>query len=116
MRKSMHLGFLLFISLIFSGCASKQALYSWGPYQDQTYSYLKGESPEQQVVILEKHLVEANSTGKRLPPGFHAHVGLLYSKVGRDAEAAAMFELEKSSYPESTKFINNIKSGFGGSK
>jgi hypothetical protein len=108
--------FAIFFMILISGCASKQALYSWGPYQDEVYSYLKGEPPERQVEVLEKHLQESKSSGKRLPPGFYAHLGMLYSKVGRDSQAAEMFQLEQAEFPESTTFMKNLANGFRGLK
>lgn len=105
--------YLSIISLmILSGCAANKNLYNWGTYEPQVYNYFKGGSPEQQVLVLEKHLAEINAKGGMPPPGFYAHLAMLYGRTGRDSEVMGMFEMEKKIYPESTIFINNIISGF----
>lgn len=103
---------VLLATLVLSGCAVNKPLYGWGPYEPQTYAYFKGESPEAQVVVLEKHLADIKGKGEKPPPGLYAHLGMLYSKTGRDSEVAGMFEAEKRLYPESTVFLNNLVSGF----
>lgn len=110
--KNFGIGLTLASAILLTGCASNKSLYSWGPYESEVYSYLRGESPEEQVVKLEKHLTDMQSKNGVAPPGFYAHLGLLYSKTGRQAEVASMFEKEKALYPESAVFINNIMNGF----
>lgn len=99
-------------AIVLSGCATNKSLYSWGDYEGQVYSHFKGESPEQQILILEKQLVEIKSKGEVPPPGFYAHLGLLYEKAGKGGDVMAMFEEEKRIYPESTIFLTNISNGF----
>ncbi|MGL4507790.1 MAG: DUF4810 domain-containing protein [Aeromonas sobria] len=41
-----------------------------------------------------------------MPPGFHAHLAMLYAQQGRDNLALEHFEKEKQLFPESTTFIN----------
>ena len=108
--------FLLLCILGLFGCAQKGGLYSWGNYEAQTYNYYKGESPEAQVLALEKQMNEAKAKGQNLPPGFHAHLALLYEKTGKPNEMRAMFEAEKKLYPESSTYINNVLNGFKGLK
>lgn len=116
MNKFKKLATIVALSLSCFGCAVNQGLYEWGSYQGQVYSFLKGEPPEQQVVILEKQLADTKAAGKRPPPGFYAHLGLLYSKIGRDGEVAAMFEMERAAFPESNTFLQNVVNGFRGLK
>lgn len=109
--------FILFVVVLsaglLAGCATQRPpLYHWGHYNDQVYSYFKGEPLEKQIQFLEKDLEEAKYQGEKLPPGFYAHLGLLYEKGGRGEAARAMFELEKQMYPESTVFINNLFNQF----
>ena len=108
--------FFLFCVLLLTGCAQKGPLYSWGSYEAQTYSFFKGEPLEAQILVLEKQMVEAKDKGQVLPPGFHAHLALLYEKTGRSNEMRQMFEIEKRLYPESTTYVNNILNGFKGLK
>lgn len=112
MKKSFSI-ILIALILALTGCATNKNLYSWGTYEPQVYLYFKGESPEKQIIELENHLIEIKSKGSAPPPGFYAHLGMLYSKVGRESEVMNMFEMEKKIYPESAIFINNIINGFG---
>ena len=107
---------LLTCILVLQGCAQKGVLYSWGTYEAQTYNYFKGEPPEAQILVLEKHMVESREKGQALPPGFHAHLALLYEKTGKTNEMRQMFETEMKLYPESSIYINNILTGFKGLK
>lgn len=112
------IGFIISLVAVlsFSGCAANKNLYNWGSYEPQVYSYFKGDAPDKQVLELEKLLGEINAKGNFPPPGFYAHLGMLYSKIGRESEVMGMFELEKKTYPESAVFINNIINGFKVSK
>lgn len=104
-------------ALVLSGCASKQTtLYHWDNYEPQVYNYFKGEAPDAQILILEKQLGEANDKKLVVPPGFYAHLGLLYEKVGRSNDMLAMLDKEKKLYPESSVYIDNILNGFKGLK
>ncbi|MGL5537964.1 MAG: DUF4810 domain-containing protein, partial [Aeromonas veronii] len=60
----------------------------------------------EQIDRLEKNLQEANGKGEKVPPGFHAHLAMLYAQQGRDNLALEHFEKEKQLFPESTTFIN----------
>lgn len=95
------------VTVVLAGCANHKSLYSWGGYEDQVYSHFKGEAPDQQIIILEQQLFEINKNGTKPPPGFYAHLGLLYSKVGRESDVLEMFEREKTLYPESIVFLTN---------
>lgn len=91
------------------GCASTapQPLYQWGSYQAQVYAYMKGDgSPAEQYSALQKDLNEAQSKGRRLPPGFLAHMALLEMKLGQDDLAVTHLEQEKALYPESTGYVD----------
>lgn len=94
--------------LTLAGCATNSALYSWGPYENQVYAHFKNESPEEQILILEKHAQETQANGKKLPPGYRAHLGLLYSKVGREGDFLIALEQEKVAFPESSVYIDKL--------
>lgn len=104
--------FVLLLVLGTFGCAQKSNLYSWGSYETQTYNYFKGESQEAQLLILEKQRNESMAKGQVLPPGFHAHLALLYEKTGKTDDMYQMFEIEKKLYPESSIYINHLLTGF----
>lgn len=110
--KKINIYLTLAAAVALTGCATNKPLYGWGQYEPQIYEYFKGESPEQQIVTLEAHLGETESKGEKIPPGFYAHLGLLYAKVGKDAEFRTMLEKEKQLYPESSTYINNLNNKF----
>lgn len=91
------------------GCAqAPKPLYHWAGYQVQVYEYLKGEGagPQAQVLELESQQVNASAAGAALPPGFRAHLGMLYLQLGRTDEARRQWEAEKSSFPESAAYMD----------
>jgi hypothetical protein len=96
------------VVVVLSGCASNKDMYSWGQYEPQLHNYLNGESPEKLIVLMEKDLAAARQKDAKLPPGFYAHLGLLYKDVGRDQDFLAMINLEKNTYPDSTQYLNSL--------
>lgn len=113
-------GLCLFAALGLSGCARTKPLYQWNGYQPSVYDYLRnqGKSPEEQILALEEGVQEAAADGAKLPPGYLAHLGLLYLNVGRTDQAVAAWQQEKAQFPESAKYIDflmkNMKKKNGG--
>lgn len=100
---------LMLAAGVLAGCrTSNPGLYQWGSYQPQVYQHLKGESPNEQIATLEKDLQRMNADGKKAPPGFHAHLGMLYSMVGRNDLVATEFQEEKRLFPESTTYMDRL--------
>lgn len=100
-------GFLLLAATL-AGCVAPQPqLYTWGTYQDQVHSYLTSPDGDvvEQVAELERLQEEAKATNGVMPPGFHAHIGLLYASMGRVDQAATAFNAEKAQYPESAAYM-----------
>jgi hypothetical protein len=95
---------VLVIAVCFSGCASQ--LYYWGDYEGQVYAYLKGESPANQIKILEHDRQRIEAYDMKAPPGFYAHLGLLYTEVGNYADAIVCFETEKKLFPEAAVYMD----------
>lgn len=92
-----------------SGCAAPSAppLYQWTGYQPQVYEYFKGKtSPQEQIDALEKAQQEIQANDRTPPPGFHAHLGMLYASVGDMQRAQQAFETEKQRFPESTAYMD----------
>lgn len=108
MVRSVKLALVLSGALVLGACATKPALYSWGPYENQVYAHFKNESPEEQILILERHAQETQASGKQLPPGYRAHLGLLYAKVGREGDFFAALEQEKTFFPESAPYVDRL--------
>jgi len=89
-----------------AGCATPpQPLYYWGDYQPVVYSHFKGGSPEAQRARLEQTANKAQSQGQAVPPGFNAHLGLLYLNTGQLDQARAAFQAEAALFPESRPYM-----------
>ena len=96
-------------ALLLAGCAAPTTppLYQWNGYQPQVYEYFKGKaSPQQQIDALEKALQEIRGKGNKTPPGFHAHLGMLYASVGDEQRAAQELQAEEQLFPESTAYMD----------
>jgi len=105
-------------SVLLAGCSGPKTLYQWETYQTQTYEYFKGEeAKEAQIEALERDLQKIKSTGKAVPPGYHAHLGMLYAGLGKDDQMVQQFNTEKALFPESTPYMDfllkNAKKGAG---
>jgi len=101
---------LVLALLALTGCASKQPpLYSWGSYQQQVYQYFKADgskTSEEQILALQESAEKTRSSGAALPPGYHAHLGLLYAHAGKDDLVVQEFETEKALFPESAPYMD----------
>jgi len=115
MKAGGKLIFGLFAVLLASGCAhqDRQPLYYWGSYQSQLYGHYKGEKgPEEQIAALEADAEKASAKGLALPPGFRAHLGMLYGETGRTDKMATNLEAEKERFPESAGFMDFLLKNF----
>jgi hypothetical protein len=105
----------LLAATFMAGCAAPKPMYEWNGYQASVYAHFKGQSgsPEQQIIDLEKGLELAKAHGTTPPPGYHAHLGLLYMTVGKNDLAAQSWNTEKALFPESSRYmdflLNNMK-------
>ncbi|WP_374626110.1 DUF4810 domain-containing protein [Pandoraea sp.] len=92
---------------LLTGCATPpKPLYDWESYQPQVYEYFKGESKEAQIVALERDLEKIKAANNAAPPGYHAHLGLLYASVGKPDKMVEEFLTEKRLFPESAGYID----------
>ena len=111
MKKTVrHFGTTLPVALLLlSGCAAPvKPLYGWGNYQGQVYDYFKasGNGTEAQIIALEESLQKNSAKNLPAPPGFHAHLGLLYANAGKDDMVIKEFEMEKALFPESSSYMD----------
>lgn len=105
--------FFVFIAVLLAGCVNTpKPLYHWDDYQNNIYHYYKSDSSstEQQIASLKENIEKSRSKGLSVPPGLHAHLGMLYSNTGRADLAMAEFNTEKRLFPESAAFINFLTS------
>lgn len=99
-------------SLLLAGCGANQRYY-WGSYQDLIYvDYAEpGKmSPTDLAKAMETDLQYADKHHQQVPPGFHAHLGYLYAKLGNKEAARVNFETEKRMYPESAVLMDRLLS------
>jgi len=97
--------------LVLTGCATQKSRYEWGSYEEVVYaSYLAHDDvpAEKQVEVLEKDYQTARSENKRMPPGWHAHLGYLYYQVGKGDQARQELMTEKAEFPESAVFVDRL--------
>ena len=95
-------------ALLLSGCAddSPRQPYYWdGAYTSSVYEYLTEEGDAgSQIAALEESLQKAYQRAAKVPPGLHAHLGLLYLSQGNGAKFKAYVEKEAELYPESRDY------------
>jgi hypothetical protein len=107
-RRLIYLAISILFLPFVSGCVTKQQpLYYWGGYQTQIYGHFKGEkAPEEQILVLEQVQERAAADNKALPPGFRAHLGMLYGQTGRSERLVEELENEKKQFPESSAYVD----------
>ena len=95
-------------AMLLSGCAddSPRQLYYWdGAYTSSVYEYLSEEGDAgAQIAALEESLQKAYQRAAKVPPGLHAHLGLLYLSQGNGVKFKAYVEKEAQLYPESRDY------------
>ncbi|RTZ39336.1 DUF4810 domain-containing protein [Candidimonas sp. SYP-B2681] len=105
--------FRLSVAVILTGglaaCVQPQKLmYNWQSYQAGVYDYLKDADSDYaaQAALLEQNVEIARSADQALPPGFRAHLGMLYLKQGKADKAVEQLHSEKLAFPEATPFMD----------
>lgn len=97
---------------VLAGCAAKGPgpLYMWESFPRQQYSTLLRESasPDEQIRTLEAHAEKARGTNAALPPGFRAHLGMLYIGNGNPQRARELWQAERTAFPESAPYMDRL--------
>jgi hypothetical protein len=100
----------LAISLALVGCANKAppTLYGWNGYEKNLDTYFRNdrESLDTQAKLMEDDLQKMRAAGAVVPPGYQAHMGLLYGKQGDMVRFQQHLQAEKQQFPESETFID----------
>jgi hypothetical protein len=112
MNRSIFAGLVL---LALTGCVTKPpTLYQWQGYENSVDEYLRGDksSPDQQRVQMEDELKKIQSNGYRAPPGFYAHLGLLYGQLGNLDQFVGQVNAEKQLFPESAPYMDFLLRNF----
>jgi hypothetical protein len=98
-----------------SGCATKpNSLYQWGGYQSNVDAYFRTDklSPDAQTQAMEEDLKKIKANGGVVPPGYYAHLGLLYGQQGNLDRFAEHVQAEKRQYAESETFMDFLLRNF----
>ncbi len=102
------------LAVVLTACAQPtKPMYNWQTYQPSVYAYLNDDGADYaaQTALLEQNIETARSAVQALPPGFHAHLGLLYLKLGNDDKAVEQLMSEKLSFPEASPFVDFLLRG-----
>ena len=99
----------LLLCAALTGCATKKPqMYQWEGYQGNVDSYFRGDkaSPDAQLRSMEDGLQKIRASGGTVPPGYNAHLGLLYAQQGNLDRFTLQLQAEKTQYPESEVFMD----------
>jgi hypothetical protein len=102
---------ILGASVVLAGCVAPPSHYEWGSYEEVIYaSYLSHDDvpAEKQVELLERDYQAGRSANRRMPPGWHAHMGYLYYQLGKGEQARQELLTEKAEFPESAVFVDRL--------
>lgn len=103
-------------TIALAGCAAQPTMYYWGSYQAliyQSYHQPGSVPPERQIEQLERDYQQALAKHARMPPGWHAHLGVQYYKLGKVDEAVRELRTEKAEFPESAVFVDRLLANIG---
>lgn len=102
---------------VLAGCAAKGPgpLYMWEAFPRHQYATLlkQGADPVEQIRILEAHAEKARAANSALPPGFRAHLGMLYGDAGNTERARELWQAEVTAFPESAPFMDRLLKKLG---
>ena len=107
---------LIGLCLQLQACTSAPpTLYQWHDYSARTHDYLQthgntADTPSRDASLktMQDSLADFQNEKHRAPPGYHAHLGLLYAQQGDLAQYSEALETEKALFPESTVFMNYL--------
>jgi hypothetical protein len=101
---------------LLAGCAApRQPMYLWERFPRQQYDTLlrSGASIDEQIRDLQAHAEKARGSAAALPPGFRAHLGMLYLSMGNADQARALWQAEVAAFPESAPYMERLMARLG---
>lgn len=104
------------IALLLTGCVdSPKPLYNWDNYQSVVYQYYQptGSDPQAQIDSLKQSIELSRAKSLAVPPGLHAHLGMLYGATGALDLAMIEFNQEKTLFPESAAYMDFLMKNKG---
>lgn len=106
---------VLLVCSVLGGCATQQpSLYQWQGYQGNVDAYFRTDklSTDAQIQRMEEDLQKIKASGGEVPPGYYAHLGLLYGQQGKLDQFAVQVQAEKKQFPESDTFMDFLLRNF----
>ena len=106
---------VLSLATLLGGCATKvPTIYEWQGYQKNVDDYFRSDkqSVEMQTLSMEQDLQKIRAAGGTVPPGYQAHMGLLYGKQGKADQFVEQMANEKKQFPESETFVDFLLRNF----
>ena len=97
--------------LVLAGCATRQPpLYMWESFPKMQYDTLlgHGNSPSEQIGLMEAQAEKARAGNVALPPGFRAHLGMLKLSAGDVDQARSLWRSEKVAFPEAAPYMDQL--------
>jgi hypothetical protein len=104
--------------LFLAGCAGAPKgpapLYGWSGYQANLDTYFRQDKSglDEQTRSMETNKQKILASNQALPPGYQAHLGLLYGKQGDLARFEQALLEEKQQFPEAEPFVNFLLRSF----
>lgn len=101
---------IIAVILILAGCKST-GIYYWGDYSKSFYDYTINpsyDSREEYEKTLIDIIQKSGEKNKKVPPGVYFDLAMLKVKDGKIGKATEYFNLEQSTYPESTQIVQSV--------
>ena len=111
MSRSLRTWGTLGAAILLAGCAqTHKPLYMWEAFPRHQYDALlhEGASPDSQIQAMEQQAVKAQGANAALPPGFRAHLGMLYLGNGNADKARQLWTNEMETFPESMPYMQQL--------
>jgi hypothetical protein len=105
-------------SVVLAGCATgpkgPAPLYGWSGYESNLDTYFRQDQTglDGQIQSMETNKQKILSANQALPPGYQAHLGLLYGKQGNMARFQQDLTAEKQQFPEAASFVDFLLRSF----
>ena len=103
---------IMLLTILATGCATKKSsMYNYGDYSESFYAMKKETNADTSMEwksTLEEIIADSKSDKLRVPPGVFANLGYIYLQANNTEKAVFFFKEEKTAYPESGRFMDNL--------
>lgn len=102
----------IIVLLAFAGCATQSSLYYYGDYSYKYYKMVKKQDETSKANFtktLNTIITKSKDQYKKpVPPGIYCDYGMMMASQSNIEEAHKYFNLEKTTWPESAKFMDYL--------